>query len=228
MESCELKNQSNSKIVFGFCFEGPSCSSVGPGAFVEHGLFKPSKNVLVRNDYSWNKGSPNSNSNTVKCGSLGNKEKLQCELRRAVPGKLYSSNDKTSERKKALRAEACAHGVFNISITKLESPSTRMRVQPIFKANSKPFFNAIASSNTASSGTRVAHTICVDMCLHQNKLSISLHPKNHRSHASNHTPLPRFQYFGSVLGEELADQRRPMGLPTRVLIYHCQSISSNH
>ncbi|KAF7823623.1 Pol-like polyprotein/retrotransposon [Senna tora] len=57
---------------------------------------------------------------------------------------------------RALRAEACAHGVFNISITKLESPSTRMRVQPIFKANSKPFFNAIASSNTASSGTRLS------------------------------------------------------------------------
>ncbi|KAF7837173.1 serine carboxypeptidase-like 45 [Senna tora] len=31
---------------------GPSCSSVGAGAFIEHGPFKPSKNVLVRNDYS--------------------------------------------------------------------------------------------------------------------------------------------------------------------------------
>lgn len=40
------------------CYEGPGCSSVGAGAFCEHGPFKPSGNILVRNDYSWNKGSP--------------------------------------------------------------------------------------------------------------------------------------------------------------------------
>ncbi|KAK2981083.1 hypothetical protein RJ640_012038 [Escallonia rubra] len=34
---------------------GPGCSSVGAGAFVEHGPFKPSGNVLVKNEYSWNK-----------------------------------------------------------------------------------------------------------------------------------------------------------------------------
>ncbi|CAI8586008.1 unnamed protein product [Vicia faba] len=34
---------------------GPGCSSVGAGAFVEHGPFKPSKNGLIKNDYSWNK-----------------------------------------------------------------------------------------------------------------------------------------------------------------------------
>ncbi|KAL2501953.1 Serine carboxypeptidase-like 45 [Forsythia ovata] len=34
---------------------GPGCSSVGAGAFCEHGPFKPSGNVLVKNDYSWNK-----------------------------------------------------------------------------------------------------------------------------------------------------------------------------
>ncbi|XP_027350417.1 serine carboxypeptidase-like 45 isoform X2 [Abrus precatorius] len=34
---------------------GPGCSSVGAGAFVEHGPFKPSENGLVKNDYSWNK-----------------------------------------------------------------------------------------------------------------------------------------------------------------------------
>ncbi|XP_027351106.1 serine carboxypeptidase-like 45 [Abrus precatorius] len=35
---------------------GPGCSSVGVGAFVEHGPFKPGdSNVLVKNDYSWNK-----------------------------------------------------------------------------------------------------------------------------------------------------------------------------
>ncbi|KAL3755113.1 hypothetical protein ACJRO7_002219 [Eucalyptus globulus] len=35
---------------------GPSCSSVGVGAFIEHGPFKPSGDVLLKNDYSWNKG----------------------------------------------------------------------------------------------------------------------------------------------------------------------------
>ncbi|KAK7278978.1 hypothetical protein RJT34_24019 [Clitoria ternatea] len=34
---------------------GPGCSSVGAGAFVEHGPFKPSENGLLKNDYSWNK-----------------------------------------------------------------------------------------------------------------------------------------------------------------------------
>ncbi|XP_027349818.1 serine carboxypeptidase-like 45 isoform X2 [Abrus precatorius] len=35
---------------------GPGCSSIGVGAFAEHGPFKPGdNNVLVKNDYSWNK-----------------------------------------------------------------------------------------------------------------------------------------------------------------------------
>ncbi|KAH6817643.1 serine carboxypeptidase-like 45 [Perilla frutescens var. frutescens] len=34
---------------------GPGCSSIGAGAFSEHGPFQPSGNVLVKNDYSWNK-----------------------------------------------------------------------------------------------------------------------------------------------------------------------------
>ncbi|XP_028766709.1 serine carboxypeptidase-like 45 [Neltuma alba] len=34
---------------------GPGCSSLGAGAFVEHGPFKPTENGLVKNDYSWNK-----------------------------------------------------------------------------------------------------------------------------------------------------------------------------
>ncbi|XP_010271869.1 PREDICTED: serine carboxypeptidase-like 45 [Nelumbo nucifera] len=34
---------------------GPGCSSVGVGAFSEHGPFKPSGDILVRNDYSWNR-----------------------------------------------------------------------------------------------------------------------------------------------------------------------------
>ncbi|KAL6523519.1 Serine carboxypeptidase-like 45 [Orobanche gracilis] len=35
---------------------GPGCSSIGAGAFSEHGPFQPSGNVLVKNDFSWNKG----------------------------------------------------------------------------------------------------------------------------------------------------------------------------
>ncbi|KAK9987109.1 hypothetical protein SO802_032060 [Lithocarpus litseifolius] len=34
---------------------GPGCSSIGAGAFCEHGPFRPSGDILVRNDYSWNK-----------------------------------------------------------------------------------------------------------------------------------------------------------------------------
>ncbi|XP_058208370.1 serine carboxypeptidase-like 45 [Rhododendron vialii] len=34
---------------------GPGCSSLGAGAFCEHGPFKPSGQILVKNDYSWNK-----------------------------------------------------------------------------------------------------------------------------------------------------------------------------
>lgn len=35
---------------------GPGCSSIGAGAFCEHGPFKPSGDILLKNDYSWNKG----------------------------------------------------------------------------------------------------------------------------------------------------------------------------
>ncbi|XP_008791046.2 serine carboxypeptidase-like 45 [Phoenix dactylifera] len=34
---------------------GPGCSSVGVGAFSENGPFRPSGQLLVRNEYSWNK-----------------------------------------------------------------------------------------------------------------------------------------------------------------------------
>lgn len=34
---------------------GPGCSSVGAGAFTENGPFRPSGDVLLKNDYSWNK-----------------------------------------------------------------------------------------------------------------------------------------------------------------------------
>ncbi|KAJ8449518.1 hypothetical protein Cgig2_005540 [Carnegiea gigantea] len=35
---------------------GPGCSSLGVGAFSENGPFRPKGNVLVKNEYSWNKG----------------------------------------------------------------------------------------------------------------------------------------------------------------------------
>jgi len=43
-------------------YEGPGCSSIGVGALIEHGPFKPrDKNVLVKNHHSWNKGEPTNN-----------------------------------------------------------------------------------------------------------------------------------------------------------------------
>lgn len=35
---------------------GPGCSSLGVGAFSENGPFRPDGQVLVRNEYSWNRG----------------------------------------------------------------------------------------------------------------------------------------------------------------------------
>ena len=35
---------------------GPGCSSLGVGAFSENGPFRPKGNVLVKNEFSWNKG----------------------------------------------------------------------------------------------------------------------------------------------------------------------------
>uniref|UniRef100_A0A803LT26 Uncharacterized protein n=1 Tax=Chenopodium quinoa TaxID=63459 RepID=A0A803LT26_CHEQI len=34
---------------------GPGCSSIGAGAFSEHGPFSPSGNGLIKNEFSWNK-----------------------------------------------------------------------------------------------------------------------------------------------------------------------------
>ncbi|GLT88072.1 hypothetical protein SLE2022_061130 [Rubroshorea leprosula] len=34
---------------------GPGCSSLGTGAFVEHGPFKTNGETLIRNEFSWNK-----------------------------------------------------------------------------------------------------------------------------------------------------------------------------
>ncbi|KAJ0098451.1 hypothetical protein Patl1_21142 [Pistacia atlantica] len=34
---------------------GPGCSSIGSGALMENGPFRPSGDILIRNEYSWNK-----------------------------------------------------------------------------------------------------------------------------------------------------------------------------
>ena len=41
-----------------FFYSGPGCSSLGVGAFSENGPFRPNGEVLIKNDYSWNKGTP--------------------------------------------------------------------------------------------------------------------------------------------------------------------------
>ncbi|XP_019162098.1 PREDICTED: serine carboxypeptidase-like 45 [Ipomoea nil] len=51
----EAETQPDSKPLVLWLNGGPGCSSFGIGAFCEHGPFKPSGSVLMRNDYSWNK-----------------------------------------------------------------------------------------------------------------------------------------------------------------------------
>lgn len=52
----EAETSSASKPLVLWLNGGPGCSSVGVGAFVEHGPFRPTTgNNLVRNEYSWNK-----------------------------------------------------------------------------------------------------------------------------------------------------------------------------
>ncbi|CAN0904058.1 Serine carboxypeptidase-like 45 [Linum grandiflorum] len=51
----EAESDPNSKPLVLWLNGGPGCSSVGAGAFCEHGPFKPSGDVLVKNDHSWNK-----------------------------------------------------------------------------------------------------------------------------------------------------------------------------
>ncbi|KAE9590161.1 hypothetical protein Lal_00027914 [Lupinus albus] len=51
----EAEVESASKPLVLWLNGGPGCSSVGAGAFIEHGPFKPSENGLVKNEYSWNK-----------------------------------------------------------------------------------------------------------------------------------------------------------------------------
>lgn len=35
---------------------GPGCSSLGAGALVENGPFRPKGDVLILNEFSWNNG----------------------------------------------------------------------------------------------------------------------------------------------------------------------------
>ncbi|KAK7336436.1 hypothetical protein VNO77_16977 [Canavalia gladiata] len=52
----EAEQDSASKPLVLWLSGGPGCSSVGFGAFMEHGPFKPGdNNVLLKNDFSWNK-----------------------------------------------------------------------------------------------------------------------------------------------------------------------------
>ncbi|KAI3682303.1 hypothetical protein L1987_82197 [Smallanthus sonchifolius] len=51
----EAESDPSSKPLVLWLNGGPGCSSVGEGAFVEHGPFKPKGDVLLKNDYSWNK-----------------------------------------------------------------------------------------------------------------------------------------------------------------------------
>ncbi|XP_071687333.1 serine carboxypeptidase-like 45, partial [Rutidosis leptorrhynchoides] len=51
----EAESDPSSKPLVLWFNGGPGCSSVGAGAFMEHGPFKPSGNVLLKNDFSWNK-----------------------------------------------------------------------------------------------------------------------------------------------------------------------------
>ncbi|CAL5340351.1 unnamed protein product [Camellia sinensis] len=44
---------------------GPGCSSLGVGAFSENGPFRPNRQVLVKNEYSWNRGMCDSHQNYV-------------------------------------------------------------------------------------------------------------------------------------------------------------------
>ncbi|GMY19411.1 serine carboxypeptidase-like 45 [Fagus crenata] len=54
----EAETQPASKPLVLWLNGGPGCSSIGEGAFVEHGPFRPSGDILVKNEYSWNKGLP--------------------------------------------------------------------------------------------------------------------------------------------------------------------------
>ncbi|EEF45082.1 serine carboxypeptidase-like 45 [Ricinus communis] len=51
----EAETDPSSKPLVLWLNGGPGCSSIGAGAFCEHGPFKPSGKILLKNDYSWNR-----------------------------------------------------------------------------------------------------------------------------------------------------------------------------
>ncbi|XP_042052076.1 serine carboxypeptidase-like 45 isoform X2 [Salvia splendens] len=55
----EAESEAASKPLVLWLNGGPGCSSIGAGAFSEHGPFQPSANSLVKNHYSWNKARDN-------------------------------------------------------------------------------------------------------------------------------------------------------------------------
>ncbi|CAH9105392.1 unnamed protein product [Cuscuta epithymum] len=52
----EAETQPDSKPLVLWLNGGPGCSSVGYGAFMENGPFRPRGRVLIKNPQSWNKG----------------------------------------------------------------------------------------------------------------------------------------------------------------------------
>ncbi|KAF3774013.1 Serine carboxypeptidase II-1 [Nymphaea thermarum] len=50
----EAETEPSSKPLVMWFNGGPGCSSMGVGAFTENGPFRPSGNILERNEYSWN------------------------------------------------------------------------------------------------------------------------------------------------------------------------------
>ncbi|CAK9322709.1 unnamed protein product [Citrullus colocynthis] len=50
----EAQTQAASKPLVLWLNGGPGCSSIGGGAFIEHGPFKINGEILVKNEYSWN------------------------------------------------------------------------------------------------------------------------------------------------------------------------------
>ncbi|RZB52870.1 Serine carboxypeptidase-like 45, partial [Glycine soja] len=51
----ESKTDPASKPLVLWLNGGPGCSSLGVGAFSENGPFRPNGEVLIKNEYSWNK-----------------------------------------------------------------------------------------------------------------------------------------------------------------------------
>ncbi|KAF5730631.1 serine carboxypeptidase-like 45 [Tripterygium wilfordii] len=51
----EAETQPESRPLVLWLNGGPGCSAVGSGVFIEHGPFRPEGDILIKNEYSWNK-----------------------------------------------------------------------------------------------------------------------------------------------------------------------------